>query len=78
VHSHAHRIVHVDCRLPHHTPRRLAELNIVIQRNGGDSTRLPTALTCFSRLLLPEYADEQKLRERVMLAIEHGKGFGLA
>ena len=56
----------------------LGELSIVIQLNEGDSTRLPTALTCFSRLLLPEYESEEILRERMLLAMEHGKGFGLA
>jgi ubiquitin-protein ligase E3 A len=56
----------------------LGELNIVIQRNESGDDRLPTALTCFSRLLLPEYKSELQLRERMMLAMEHGKGFGLA
>ena len=56
----------------------LGELSIVIQLNEGDPTRLPTALTCFSRLLLPAYESEEMLRERMMLAMEHGKGFGLA
>lgn len=41
------------------------------------NNRLPTALTCFSRLLLPEYASRQKLRDRLITAIENTKGFGL-
>ncbi|OZJ01590.1 hypothetical protein BZG36_05606, partial [Bifiguratus adelaidae] len=32
----------------------LKELTFIVQRNGPDSDRLPTALTCFSRLLLPD------------------------
>ncbi|KAI3656141.1 hypothetical protein MP638_004111 [Amoeboaphelidium occidentale] len=52
-------------------------LKFVIQRNGGDVDRLPTALTCFSRLLLPEYASKQKLKQMVSLAVEESKGFGL-
>lgn len=56
----------------------LSSLKMVIQRNGPDSVRLPTALTCFSRLLLPEYASKKKLAEKLFLALEHGKGFGLA
>lgn len=52
-------------------------LTFVIQRNGPDSDRLPTALTCFGRLLLPEYSSEDKLRERLVTAIENSKGFGL-
>ncbi|CAO3640111.1 unnamed protein product [Mucor hiemalis] len=55
----------------------LKELSFYIQRNGPDSDRLPTALTCFSRLLLPEYATKQKLRDRLITAIENTKGFGL-
>ncbi|KAI8077290.1 uncharacterized protein B0P05DRAFT_579659 [Gilbertella persicaria] len=55
----------------------LKELSFYIQRNGPDSDRLPTALTCFSRLLLPEYATRQKLRNRLITAIENTKGFGL-
>eukprot|EP00035_Acanthoeca_spectabilis_P013345 m.247278 g.247278 ORF g.247278 m.247278 type:complete len:64 (-) comp15860_c0_seq6:362-553(-) len=51
---------------------------LVIQRNGGDSDRLPTALTCFGRLLLPEYSTKEKLQQRLALALEHGAGFGLA
>ncbi|KAG0205057.1 hypothetical protein BGX28_003221 [Mortierella sp. GBA30] len=57
--------------------RGLKDLMFVIQRNGPDSDRLPTALTCFSRLLLPEYADKDKLRERLVTAIENSNGFGL-
>jgi hypothetical protein len=41
------------------------------------SFRLPTAMTCFSRLLLPEYSDQQKLADRLMKALENSKGFGL-
>ncbi|KAF9196588.1 hypothetical protein BGZ50_009103 [Haplosporangium sp. Z 11] len=57
--------------------RGLKDLMFVIQRNGPDSDRLPTALTCFSRLLLPEYADKQKMKERLVTAIENSTGFGL-
>ncbi|KAI8883236.1 hypothetical protein K501DRAFT_272895 [Backusella circina FSU 941] len=55
----------------------LKELTFYVQRNGPDSDRLPTALTCFSRLLLPEYSSKQKLRDRLVTAIENAKGFGL-
>eukprot|EP01137_Pigoraptor_chileana_P033768 Opistho-2@25178 len=57
--------------------RGLSNLTFVIQRNGPDSDRLPTALTCFGRLLLPEYASREKLENRLVTAIENGKGFGL-
>ncbi|KAI8147255.1 hypothetical protein BJV82DRAFT_509066 [Fennellomyces sp. T-0311] len=55
----------------------LKELTFVVQRNGPDSDRLPTALTCFSRLLLPEYKSREALRDRLITAIENAKGFGL-
>ena len=55
----------------------LASLTFVIQRNGPDTDRLPSALTCFGRLLLPEYSSKEKLRERLATAIENAKGFGL-
>ncbi|KAG0047855.1 hypothetical protein BGZ83_007189 [Gryganskiella cystojenkinii] len=57
--------------------RGLKDLMFVIQRNGPDSERLPTALTCFSRLLLPEYANKEKMKERLVTAIENAHGFGL-
>ncbi|KAG0069237.1 hypothetical protein BGZ90_000279 [Linnemannia elongata] len=57
--------------------RGLKDLMFVIQRNGPDSDRLPTALTCFSRLLLPEYASKDKMKERMVTAIENSNGFGL-
>eukprot|EP00037_Helgoeca_nana_P027065 m.307874 g.307874 ORF g.307874 m.307874 type:complete len:815 (-) comp27396_c0_seq1:2679-5123(-) len=56
----------------------LKTMTLVVQRNGSDSDRLPTALTCFGRLLLPEYGSKSKLSERLLLALEHGAGFGLA
>ncbi|KAK9466875.1 hypothetical protein V1512DRAFT_262547 [Lipomyces arxii] len=52
-------------------------VKFVIQRNGPDSDRLPTSLTCFGRLLLPEYKSKEKLRHMIMTAIVHSKGFGL-
>lgn len=57
--------------------RGLKDLTFVIQRNGPDSDRLPTALTCFSRLLLPEFSGKDKLKERLVTAIENANGFGL-
>ena len=32
---------------------------------------------CFNVLLLPEYANEEKLRERLETALAHAEGFGL-
>jgi ubiquitin-protein ligase E3 A len=47
------------------------------QRNGDDSERLPTALTCFSRLLVPEYSTRERLQSRLVCALENAHGFGL-
>ncbi|KAI8905195.1 hypothetical protein EDD86DRAFT_258264 [Gorgonomyces haynaldii] len=55
----------------------LQQLQFVIQRNGPDTDRLPTSLTCFGRLLLPEYSSKDKLQERLLTAIQNAHGFGL-
>lgn len=55
----------------------LSSLEFVLQRNGPDTDRLPSALTCFGRLLIPEYASSEKLEERLLTAIRNAKGFGL-
>ena len=55
----------------------LGSLAFKVQRNGGDTDRLPTASTCFNTLLLPEYSSEGKLRERLTKAITECVGFGL-
>lgn len=55
----------------------LGNLTFVVQRNGPGTERLPTALTCFGRLLLPEYDSKEKLKDRLITAIENAKGFGL-
>ena len=39
---------------------------------------LPTSSTCFGKLLLPEYADREKLERKVRLALQNSKGFGAA
>ncbi|KAJ3123937.1 hypothetical protein HK098_001526 [Nowakowskiella sp. JEL0407] len=57
--------------------RGLGNLTFVVQRNGPDTDRLPTALTCFGRLLLPQYESREKMKERLVTAIENAKGFGL-
>jgi hypothetical protein len=55
----------------------LGSLPFKVQRNGVDSERLPTASTCFNTLLLPDYATEERLRERLRTAIAECTGFGL-
>ncbi|KAF3157254.1 hypothetical protein TWF788_005469 [Orbilia oligospora] len=55
----------------------ISSIMFVIQRNGGDSERVPTSLTCFGRLLLPEYSGRKKMREKLRIALENGRGFGV-
>lgn len=55
----------------------LSRLKLVIARNGPDSDRLPTAHTCFNVLLLPEYSSKEKLKDRLVKAINYSKGFGM-
>lgn len=55
----------------------LSKLRLVIARNGPDSDRLPTAHTCFNVLLLPEYSSREKLKDRLIKAINYSKGFGM-
>lgn len=55
----------------------LGKLPLCVQRAGPDSDRLPSSHTCFNTLLLPEYASEERLRERLLLAVSNAQGFGL-
>jgi ubiquitin-protein ligase E3 A len=55
----------------------LGSLIITISRFGPDSDKLPCAHTCFNHLLLPDYQNKEKLRERLIIAIENAEGFGL-
>lgn len=48
-----------------------------MQRAGPDSDKLPTAHTCFNALLLPEYGSRDKLRSKLLTAIQNAQGFGL-
>uniref|UniRef100_A0AC35UAX6 HECT domain-containing protein n=1 Tax=Rhabditophanes sp. KR3021 TaxID=114890 RepID=A0AC35UAX6_9BILA len=52
-------------------------LNFVIQRHGDTKTFLPSSHTCYNFFLLPDYKDYDVLKERLTLALNHSKGFGL-
>ncbi|KAL8782990.1 MAG: hypothetical protein Q9213_004947 [Squamulea squamosa] len=52
-------------------------MSILIQKNGEGDDRLPTSSTCYSRLLLPAYSSRAVLKEKLCLAIENSKGFGV-
>mmetsp|Transcript_49225 Transcript_49225/g.80977 ORF Transcript_49225/g.80977 Transcript_49225/m.80977 type:complete len:734 (+) Transcript_49225:42-2243(+) len=55
----------------------LGSMLFVVARNGDDSDMLPTAHTCFNHLMLPEYSSKEKLREKLLLAMNNCTGFGL-
>ena len=55
----------------------LKNLGLKIQRMGPDCESLPTAHTCFNVLLLPQYSSAEKLRDRLLKAIQECEGFGL-
>jgi hypothetical protein len=50
----------------------LKSLPLYIGRQGEDSDKLPTAHTCFNHLLIPEYNSAEKLRTKLMTAIQNG------
>ncbi|KAL4739418.1 hypothetical protein BDV11DRAFT_187690 [Aspergillus similis] len=56
----------------------ISSIMFVIQKNGVGDARLPTSLTCFGRLLLPEYSCKSVLEEKLNKALENARGFGVA
>ncbi|KAJ5452806.1 hypothetical protein N7445_000989 [Penicillium cf. griseofulvum] len=56
----------------------ISSIMFVIQKNGVGDLRLPTSLTCFGRLLLPEYSSRQALAKKLDKALENAQGFGVA
>lgn len=56
----------------------LGELRLQVQHSPGDTDSLPSSHTCFNLLDLPLYASPEQLRDKMLLALEHGaQGFGL-
>lgn len=56
----------------------MKSVKLIIQPTGGGEDFLPVAHTCFNLLDLPRYSTKEKFREKLLLAIEHTQGFGLA
>ncbi|KAF7585181.1 hypothetical protein BBP40_011855 [Aspergillus hancockii] len=56
----------------------IGSIMFVVQKNGVGDARLPTSLTCFGRLLLPEYSSKSVLEEKLNKALENARGFGVA
>ena len=51
---------------------------LMIQWHGDDGDRLPSAMTCFNRLLLPQYESRSKLKTKLKIALKNSRGFGLS
>ncbi|XP_062850560.1 ubiquitin-protein ligase E3C isoform X2 [Trichomycterus rosablanca] len=49
-----------------------------IHNGGNDLERLPTASTCMNLLKLPEFCDDQLMRNKLLYAIESSSGFELS
>lgn len=56
--------------------RGLGDIKVIITKTG-DSNSLPSAHTCFNHLILPDYKDYEKLKAKLLKAIENCEGFGL-
>lgn len=46
--------------------------------SAGPEDRLPSASTCMNLLKLPEYLDDEIMREKLLYAVESGAGFELS
>jgi len=55
----------------------LGSFDFFVFRSGPDTNQLPTSHTCFNHLLLPEYSSIEKMKEKLIYAINHSQGFGL-
>eukprot|EP01026_Neomeris_dumetosa_P019794 TRINITY_DN179_c0_g2_i1.p1 TRINITY_DN179_c0_g2~~TRINITY_DN179_c0_g2_i1.p1 ORF type:complete len:402 (-),score=49.50 TRINITY_DN179_c0_g2_i1:226-1260(-) len=55
----------------------LGTMQFIVQRGGPDTEKLPTAHTCFNVMLLPEYQSREKMKTKLLTAIENAEGFGL-
>jgi hypothetical protein len=49
---------------------------VIVRMRNTDM--LPTSSTCFGKLYLPDYQDEEELKRKLYLAIRNSKGFGVA
>ena len=55
----------------------LGSLPITISNGGSDTEQLPSAHTCFNNLILPDYKNKEKLKQKILNAINYSEGFGL-
>ncbi|BFZ17846.1 hypothetical protein BsWGS_20885 [Bradybaena similaris] len=52
-------------------------VKMIIQPTGGGEDFLPVAHTCFNVLDLPKYTTKERLKAKLLLAIQQTEGFGL-
>ncbi|MBW0472869.1 hypothetical protein O181_012584 [Austropuccinia psidii MF-1] len=50
----------------------------LLKSAGNDLNRLPTSSTCINLLKLPEYRDENQLKEKILYSINSNAGFDLS
>ena len=55
----------------------LGSLQITVTNGGSDINQLPTAHTCFNNLILPDYKNKERLKQKILNAINYSEGFGL-
>ena len=55
----------------------LGSLPITISNGGSDLEQLPSAHTCFNNLILPNYKNKEKLKTKILIAMNYSEGFGL-
>ena len=55
----------------------LSTIKFTIQRHGPDTENVPSSHTCSNVLMLPEYSSKDKLKRKLLVALEHNQGFGL-
>ena len=55
----------------------LGSFPITRSNGGSDTEQLPSAHTCFNNLILPDYKNKEKLKQKILNAINYSEGFGL-
>lgn len=56
----------------------IEDVAFCIVRNGVDDDRIPQSMTCYGKLLLPDYSTQEKLKRKLTVALENSLGFGSA
>ncbi|XP_071953939.1 probable E3 ubiquitin-protein ligase HERC4 isoform X2 [Antedon mediterranea] len=54
----------------------MSQLKVIFQSVFGSTDFLPSAQTCYNYFNLPIYESKEKLRQKLMIALEYAHGFG--